>query len=48
MREWIAVHEQHRRPLAAMHGDDARACGLYLGAGEAFEHRGRLPFLVVN
>ena len=38
VREWVAVHEQKRRPFAAMHRHDARAAGLYLGAGEAFEH----------
>ena len=36
--ERIAVHQQQRRPLAAMHGDNARATGLDLGAGETFEH----------
>ena len=39
VRERIAVHEQQRRSLAAVHRDDARAAGLDLGAGEAFEHR---------
>ena len=38
VRERIAVHQQHRRPLAAVHRDDAGAGGLDLGAGEAFEH----------
>ena len=37
MAERIAVHEQQRRPAAAMHSDDARARGLDLGAGKAFE-----------
>src|SRR5262249_15840944 len=32
------VHQQERRPLAAMHRHDARARGLDLGAGEAFHH----------
>jgi hypothetical protein len=38
VRERIAVHEQQRRSLAAMHRHDARAAGLDLGASEAFEH----------
>src|SRR5215467_1174969 len=38
MTERIAVHEQKRRPLAGMHGDDARTAGLDLGVGEIFEH----------
>src|SRR3954454_2267456 len=35
--ERIAVHQQHRRSFAAVHGDDARARRLDLGAGEVFE-----------
>src|SRR6202008_889048 len=38
VRERIAVHQEQRRTLAAVHRDDARAAGLDLGAGEAFEH----------
>ena len=38
VRERIAVHQQQRRPAAAMHRDDARAGGLDVGAREAFEH----------
>ena len=43
MRERIAVHQQQRRPAAAGDGDDARAAGLDLGAGEAFEQHARFP-----
>ena len=43
MAERIAVHEQKRRPAAAMHGDDARAGGFDLGAGKAFEEHLSLP-----
>src|SRR5262249_31459086 len=38
VRERIAVHEQHRRAVAAVHGHDARAAGPGLRAGGAFEH----------
>ena len=41
--ERIAVHEQKRRPAAAMHGDDARARGFDLGAGKTFEEHATLP-----
>ena len=33
------MQQQQRRSLAPVHRDDARATGLDLGAGEAFEHR---------
>ena len=36
--ERVAVHEQHGRPFAAVHRDDARAGGPDLGAGKAFHH----------
>src|SRR5438105_3799649 len=38
MGERIAMHEQERRSLAAVHGDDARAGSLDLGADKIFEH----------
>jgi len=39
VREWVAVHQEQWRPLAATHGHDARAAGLDLGADEPLEHR---------
>src|SRR5439155_27272229 len=46
MRQRVAVQEQQRRSVAAMPQMDAGAAkrggsGLDLGAGEAFEHRGK-------
>ena len=38
MAERIAVQQQERRSLAAVHRHDARAAGCDLGAGEVFEH----------
>src|SRR5262249_26507686 len=39
MREWIAMHEQNRRPTATDERDNPRAARLYLTAGEALEER---------
>jgi hypothetical protein len=39
MAERIAVHEQKRRALAAVDGDNARAASLDFSASEVFEHR---------
>src|SRR6185437_2696244 len=38
MRERISVHQQQRRPAAALDGNDAGAAGLDLAALKAFEH----------
>jgi hypothetical protein len=45
MGEWIAVHQQQRRPAAAGQRNDARARGLNIGAGKAVEHEN--PLLLI-